>query len=288
MRITNQIISMNLQSGLRARLASLAKASAQASTGVRVNTVSDDPVDASQIMRLDSQSRDIEQYRRNGTFATTRLSTEDAAITSLRSLISKAKSLAQTTTSADPNDPARLAALDAAKALKDQMVSLGNTKVGDQYIFGGDASDVAPFQASGQYVGSWTAQTIDINSGVPLSVNHTGQPLFTSALSSVDNLIAQLTSGTPSQIAAAGSSLDSAAQTALGIQAETGSRMQDIQIAATQLAAQSTALLDRRDSLANVDQATAIVQMQQEQTALQRAYSVVGRVLQSSLTDYLK
>jgi flagellar hook-associated protein 3 FlgL len=279
---------MNLSSGLRGRLSAVARASVQATTGQRINTVSDDPVDASQIMRMESQVRDIDQYRRNGTFATTKLSTEDVAISSLRDAISKAKSLALSTTAADPNDPVRKAALSEAMALKDQMVALGNTRVGDQYIFGGDYSTAPPFQSNGTYVGNLASQRVEINSGVTIAVNHAGQPLFSDALNAIDNLITQLGSGTPDQISAATGSFDTAAQTALGIQAEVGSRLQDIQQAGTQLAAQGSSLLDRRDNLRNVDQATAIVQLQQEQSALERAYAVVGRVLQSNLTDYLK
>jgi flagellar hook-associated protein 3 FlgL len=288
MRITNLMIQMNLSTGLRGRLSAVARASVQATTGRRINTVSDDPVDASQIMRMDSQVRDIDQYRRNGTFATTKLSTEDVAISSLRDAISKAKTLALSTTAADPNDPIRRAALTEAYSLKDQIVALGNTRVGNQYIFGGDNSTTPPFQSNGVYVGNTNAQQVQINSGVSIATNHAGQPLFTDAIAAINELLTQLTSGTPEQINASMTSLETAAQTALGIQAEVGARLQDIQTAATQLVAQGSSLLDRRDALLNVDQATAIVQLQQEQSALERAYAVVGRVLQSNLTNYLK
>jgi flagellar hook-associated protein 3 FlgL len=287
MRITNLMIQKNLTTGLRGRLEAVARSTTRATTGQRINTVSDDPVDASQVMRMDSQVRDIEQFRRNGTFATTKLSTEDVAISSLRDAIAKARSLALSTTSADPNDPIRQAALSEARALKDQMVALGNTRVGDQYIFGGDYSTAPPFQSNGAYVGNLSPQQVEISSGVRVSVNHAGQPLFTDALTAIDNLITQLGAGTPDQISASATNLGDAADTALGIQAEVGSRLQDIQQAGTQLAAQSSSLLDRRDALRNVDQATAIVELQQEQSALERAYAVVGRLLQSSLTDYL-
>lgn len=288
MRITNLMIQMNLQNGLRGRMSAVARASVQATTGQRINTMSDDPVDASQIMRMSSQVHDIDQYRRNGTFATTKLSTEDAAISSLRDAIAKAKSLAMSTTAADPNDPIRQAALAEAWALKDQIIALGNTRVGNQYIFGGDNSTTPPCQSNGIWVGSANAQQVQINSGVSVTVNHTGQPLFTDALNGINDLLGQLTSGTPAQIAASANTLETANQTALGIQAEVGSRLQDVQTAGTQLAALSSSLLDRRDNLRNVDQATAIVQLQQEQSALERAYAVVGRVLQSTLTDYLR
>ena len=288
MRITNLMLTANLMSGLRGRMSSIARASIQVSTGRRIQTISDDPVDASQVMRMEAQARDIDQYRRNGTFATTKLSTEDVALTSLRKVIQQAKNLAVGVKSANPSDPDRLAALNTAKALKDQMVALGNSKVGDEYIFGGDQSTTPPFQANGTYVGDTTVRSIPVNSGVTVAVNHAGQPLFTDALAAIDNMITQLQSGTPSQISASTQNLNDADQTALASQTEVGSRLQSIKNVSEQLGAQSTALLDRRDAVLNVDPAQAIVNMQQEQLALERSYSVIGRVMQASLTDYLR
>jgi flagellar hook-associated protein 3 FlgL len=288
MRITNLMIQKNLMSGLRGRMTAIAKASSEATTGHRVNTVSDDPVDASQIMRMQAQINDIQQYTRNGTFATTKLSVEDTAISSLRDTLTKAKNLAMATTAANPSDPARVAALAEAQTLKEQLVSLGNTRVGDQYIFGGDNSTTPPFQSNGTYVGDTGTQQVEITSGVKVSLTHAGQPLFTDAIASINNLITQLQTGTPAQVGASVSNVESAMQTALQTQAEVGSRMQDVKNAGTQLAAQSSAILDRRDALMNVDPASAIVSLQQEQGALERAYAVIGRVMQASLTDYLK
>ncbi len=288
MRITNLMIQMNLASSLRQRLVGISKASTQAATGLRISTVSDDPVDATQIMRMQSQLSDVNQYKRNGTMATTKLSTEDVAISSLLDNLSSLRKLASSTTAADPNDPTRKAALDAANQLKSQIISLGNTRIGDQYIFGGDANTSPPFQADGTYIGSGNTQQVQINNGVTMSVNHAGTPLFTDALTAVNDLLNQLTNGTPASINQSVSLVETATQTAQGIQSEVGSRLKDIQMQSSQLAAQGSSLLDRRDALMTVDPATALISLQSQQTALTQAYAVVGRVLQSTLTDYLK
>ena len=93
MRITNLMIQKNLMSGLRTRMTAIAKASSEASTGHRINTLSDDPVDASQIMRMQAQIVGIQQFQRNGTYATTKLSVEDTAISSLSATLATAKKL---------------------------------------------------------------------------------------------------------------------------------------------------------------------------------------------------
>jgi flagellar hook-associated protein 3 FlgL len=239
-------------------------------------------------MRMQSQLSDITQYKRNGTMATTKLSTEDVAISSLLEDLCSIRKLATATTAADPNDPTRKAALDAAYQLKSQIISLGNTRIGDQYIFGGDANTSPPFQADGTYIGSGTTQQAQINNGVSITVNHVGQPLFTDALTAVNDLLNQLANGTPTSIGQSAALVETATQTAQGMQSEVGSRLKDIQMQSSQLASQGASLLDRRDALMTVDPATALISLQTQQTALTQAYAVVGRVLQSTLTDYLK
>ncbi|MFN8587734.1 MAG: flagellar hook-associated protein FlgL [Candidatus Eisenbacteria bacterium] len=282
------MLQKSLVSGLRGRMESIARAGAEASTGRRVRTVSDDPVDASQIMRMESQVRDIDQFRRNGTFATTKLSTEDVALSTLRDVMQRAKTLAMSTTSSDPTDPGRLAALASVRQLKEETVALGNTRVGNEYIFGGDRSTTAPFLADGTYVGDGNTRSVSINEGVSVSLNHSGQPLFTDAIASLDALIQQLQTGTSDQVSAAISDLESATQQVMQLQSETGARLKDISDTSAALAKQSAALLDRRDALRDVDPAESIIKAQTEQAALERAYAVVSRVLQSTLTDYLR
>lgn len=288
MRITNLTLQRNLSAGLRGRLAAIGKAASQVSSGHRIQTVSDDPIDASQIMRMNSQLSDIDQFRRNGTFATAKLSTEDVAFSSLKDTLQQAKQLAMSTTASDPNDPTRQAAVSAIRQMRDHVIALGNTRVGDEYIFAGDLSTTQPFNAAGQFVGNTNTRTIPINDGVSIALNHSGQPTFTDAIGALDNLITQLGSGTPDQIQQAVPALEAATQQTLKNQAETGSRLKDIQDTAAQLATSNAALLDRRDAVQNVDPAEAIITLQSEQSALERAYAVVGRVLSTTLTDYLK
>ncbi len=288
MRITNQMLQRSLTSGLRGRLQALERAAAEAATGRRVRSVSDDPIDASQVMRLEAQARDIEQYRRNGTFATTRLSAEDIALSSVLKSLRDAKDLAATTTSSDPSDPGRVAALAAVRQLKTQLVALGNTRVGNEYLFGGAQSTTPPFQADGTYVGDDTLRQVQIGDGVGLALNHEGGALFGGAMAAIDDLMTALQTGTPDDISATARDLESATQTIMRAQAETGSRLSEIEDSGVRLAKLQSHLLERRDTLVSVDPAEAIVRLQQEQAALERAYATIGRVMQATLTEYLR
>ncbi len=288
MRITNQMIQRSLTSGLRGRLQALERAASEAATGRRVRSISDDPIDASQMMRLEAQARDIEQYRRNGTFATTRLSAEDISLSSVLAALREAKNLAATTTGNDPTDPQRLAALSAVQQLKAQLVSLGNTRVGNEYLFGGAQTTTPPFRADGTYVGDSASRSVTVGDGVGVTVNHEGGALFGGAMAAMDDLITALQSGTQADIRTVSVDLESSTQTVMRAQAETGSRLKEIQDGGLRLARIQSFLLERRDALVSVDPAEAIVRLQQEQAALERAYATIGRVMQATLTEYLR
>ena len=137
-------------------------------------------------------------------------------------------------------------------------------------------------------MGDANTRELAINDGVTVALNHSGQPLFTDAIAAIDNLIQQLQTGTPDQVSASIGDLEDATQQVMQLQSETGARLKEIADTSSALAKQSAALLDRRDTLRDVDPAEAIIKAQAEQAALERAYAVVSRVLQSTLNDYLR
>jgi flagellar hook-associated protein 3 FlgL len=287
MRITNQTMMTQLRSGLRGRLDALARAERAAITGRRLRAVSDDPIDATLVMRLEAQVRDFDQYRRNGSFATTRLSAEDAAISSARDVLTRARQLAMSVQSDDPAEPQRQSALAAARQIRDELLSLSNTKMGGEYIFAGARGDAPAFAPDGTYQGDAVVRQIEIQANVFIAAGHAGEPAFGDALRAVDQLITELQTGTQASVQGTLAGLDGAMTGMLTAQAQTGVWLKEARDVGIQLAQQSAALLDRRDALRDVDPAEAVLELQGQQTALERAYAVVGRVLQASLVNYL-
>jgi len=64
--------------------------------------------------------------------------------------------------------------------------------------------------------------------------------------------------------------------------------MQSIDSTQASLAARANATLDLRDATNSIDPSQALVEVQTAQTALERAYAVVNRVLQTNILDFLK
>ena len=288
MRISTQMLQQGALRGLGNTLALLARAQEEAVTGRRVRTVSDDPIDASQIMRMAAHLRDIEQYRRNSAVAGTRLSTEDVVLTTARDLLARARNLALSGATQSPGDPLRQAAITEIRQIREQLISLGNTRVGNEYIFGGTSTAEPPFRADGTYVGDDTVRQAEIDDHVMLDTNHTGGTLFGGALQALEGVLGELQSGTQDSILRRLGDLSTAEQQALSAQTEVGSRLREIEMTGGHLARRAANFSDRCEALRDVDPTEASVKVIAAQTALERAYAVVGRVLSTNILDYLK
>ena len=287
MRISSRMFQDSALRSIQNNQQTLARLQDQATSGRRVRTVSDDPAAAAQIMRAESEVRDLEQFRRNGTEASTRMGTEDAALTSARDLLKQAAGLAVGVAGLDPASPERQAMVSTIEQLRKQMVAFGNTRMGNEYIFGGASTTAPPFQADGTYVGDQGIHQIEIDRGVFVPTNHPGDGVFSDALQGLADLEQQLQTGTQAGINAAVGGLQSARDQMVLAQTETGTRLQQVTATASSLATRSANLLDQRDGLRDVDPAEASVKVIAAQSALERAYAAIGKVMSTNLLDYL-
>ncbi|HKB77996.1 MAG TPA: flagellar hook-associated protein FlgL [Myxococcales bacterium] len=289
MRISTQWLFRGAIRDMEGSLQRAAEAQEIASSGRRVRSVADDPSVAGRILRMDNQLRDADQFRRNGVLATTRLEVEDQVITTVRKLVSQARDLALTNSTRDPSDPLRAAAAVQVAQLRDQIMGLANTRVGNAYIFAGGESTSPAFQAGGTYAGNSLAIEVELDDGVKLSVNHTGDQIFSGLLDALGQLSAGLVGGSASgPLMAISDTIGTADQKLLVAQTEVGSRMLEVKNVGEDLARRSANLLDQRSTLRDADPTEAMVQLNAAQTALERAYAAVGKILSVSLVDYLR
>ena len=286
MRISDRMMQMNTMAGLRANLARLAEAQRHATSGKRIERTSDDPVDAAQAMRMDGQLSGIDQFKRNAVSATTRMSTETVVLKAARDLLDRARKLAAGVSSDDPNDPTRQAALREVGFIKQQLVSLANTSVGDERLFGGGDTQ-APFQANGVYGGGDTIHEVQIDENVTIPTSHTGH-VFDSAFASIVNLETALTSGPATGVAGAVQPLASAGQDLLATETETGARQRQVNDTVSQLGSRQQLLLDRMQAIVDADPAESMLKVQAATQALERAYAITQKTMSINLTDYLR
>lgn len=287
MRISTQMVQQGALRAIRSRLSTLVRAQQEVSTGRKVNTISDAPTDAAQIMRLDGHVRDIEQFRRTGTTTSTRLAAEDVVLTSVRDLITRARSLASNAATQSPDDPVRIAAVAEIEQIQAQLVSLANTRVGNDYLFSGSTAQ-APFYEDGSYLGDKVIRQAQIDAGVLVDVNRPGDEVLSTALQGVHQLSVELQTGTQASIQSTLAALKIADQEVLVRQAEVGATLRQIDETGTILARRASSFLEQRDGMLLADPAESALKVVSAQGAMERSYAAIGRLLQTSLIDFLR
>lgn len=279
---------MSALRGLRRNQQDLASAQRRIATGRRIETLSDDPAGSVDSMRLSSQLADIDQFVRNGQIAGTRLATEEAALAAIEKILTEARRIANEASSLDSSDPGRQAAATTLAELRRQVISIANTKIGNEYLFGGTRTDRPPFDEAGTYQGSGEPRRIEINDGELVETDIPGDQIFSVMIDALGGLVTAVESGDSGSITRAAGGLDPAAVNLGQAQVQIGLRQRQVEEVGQRLAAQSGRLVERRETLVNADPIESTVNMVAAQNALERAYAAVSRVIETSILPYLK
>jgi flagellar hook-associated protein 3 FlgL len=161
----------------------------EASTGSRINRVSDDPSDAYRVLTLQNEGSTLKNYSDKLADMCNTLDTSSSTIQSIVSTINTAKVDITQVTSGVYTQTARDNTATAINDLLGQLVQLANTKYDGQYLFGGDDTGSKPFAAeydsSGNvtsitYQGSQQSRTVEVAPGVSASAYINGEDLFSS------------------------------------------------------------------------------------------------------------
>jgi flagellar hook-associated protein 3 FlgL len=241
-------------------------------------------------MTADRGLRGIDQYRRNSTAARTRTDAEEATLSQVTDLLTRAKELTLQEGSATGTADTRVAAKAEVDRIIEQVVQLGNTQVGNEFIFAGDMVHTSPFDAAGAYQGDDGVRKAEVGQGYLITTNHTGRELMVNSgvLSSLQALSTQLGAGTPATIGVLAFNIDSAFTNVQTLMATNGARVRQIESAMQNSDALETNLSVRRADLSDVNIEAATTQFVGMQNTLQAALLSASRVLNTTLTDYLR
>ena len=159
------------------------RAERQISSGLRVESASDDPGQVIEILRLKSRLANNSQLQTNLTRVGSQVNTAESALRQAVSIMERARVLvAENASTGAPNRPTM--AMEA-RQLHDQLVALVSTAAQGEYVFNGDGAEAAP------YVSDWTQ---------PSGVRFTGTSATNSALVANENGTTFTVSKTASQL----------------------------------------------------------------------------------------
>ena len=177
----------------------------QLATGSRVNSPSDDPAGAAQLVQIGAQNSQVDSFQRSISSVNGLLSTGDSTLSSVVTALNRAISLGVQGANGTLSDADRTDVATELTGIQSQLITLANTTFQGQYLFAGTAN-VQPFvadstSASGvTYKGNTAVNSVSIGAGYSLQVNQAGTAIFSGAggdvFQSIQDLITSLNTNT--------------------------------------------------------------------------------------------
>ena len=285
----------------------LAKSQAQLAQGKQVINASDAPNQSSTIQRLQSLLSRQESYQSSLNTVRTRLQGEEIVLQSVGDLIVRAKEVALQGANDTLNAGNREALAKEMQALRDQMLSLANTKDSNgNYLFAGSRVKQPAFSetANGSpvYLGDQTHMNVRVGEQRSIAVNRTGTDAFVPVaridkggtsvgvgfFKVMDDLIAGLKEVNGDNIRRGVGELDTLQTGVSEAQAQVGTNLNVVDQQNSVIEDTTLNLKTTLSSIEDLDFATAITKMNQQMISLEAAQSSFAKISQLSLFNYIK
>ena len=317
MRITNNIMSNNYLRALNSSLERQSKIQEQLTDGKAIHRPSDDPIKTVRSLRFNTNLAINEQYTQNVNDSLSWMETTDKAMSDFSSIMIRIKELA---VSADNTKPTE--ALHAIGAEMDQLinqaVTIGNTKIGDRYVFAGQADKTMPFERKVitdppnpdkdvvVYYGDQNKISMLIKPGTTNpaedGININGAeafgPITTVAGEKTLDIFSQLIAikeklqqplPDTDYITSTGlSDIDAAHSSQLKMHTQLGARMSTYEMAKNMLQNNNTTITKDVSLNEDLDIAAAIIEQKTSENVYKAALSVGAKIMPLSLVDFLR
>ncbi len=309
MRITENMMAQAYLDGLNRNMEQIAEYQEQLSTNKRINRPSDDPVGVINSLTVRSNLSRLSQYSRNIDDASSWLTQSETALTDLNSSLVSVYELALQAGGGSMSKTDKLAIATEVKQIRDYMIELGNTRVGDKYVFGGFNTKTAPFTQAG---GSVLYQGVDLSlaspaqvaafqnqetafdtgKGTRIKVSLTGVDLTGAGddnfFKTIDDMIQALEAdSTSDDLADFAEKMLQAQERVLSTLADVGGRQNRLERLSERYAVDQFNYESLQSSIEDIDTAEIITRMKLAETVYESALSIGSRVIMPNLTQFL-
>jgi len=167
-------------------------------SGKRVNSPADDPLAMTRILDHRASLASMDQYAENIDQGISWLRITESSLYEGNKLLARTKELVLSQVSATATDETRQATAEEVDEIFAHMIQLGNTRLGDRYIFSGFKTDTAPFLSPSDYTyrGDTGAIQTEIARNRKAAINLNGAEVFTGGpvniFGTLDNVVTHL------------------------------------------------------------------------------------------------
>ena len=285
----------------------LTQSQAQLAQGKQILNASDAPNQAATIQRLKSILNKQDSYKSSLDTIKSRLQGEDTTLQSASDLLVRAKEVAVQGANDTLSAADRKALGTEMQAIRDQLLSLANTKDSNgNYLFSGSRVKQPAFvetaNGSPVYMGDQTRMNVRVGDQRSIPVNRTGTDAFVPVsrtdtdgkvtgvgfFQSLDNLISGLNSSKGIDIRRGVGELDTLQQGISLARAQIGTNLNVVDQQTSVLDDTTLNLKSTLSSIEDLDYASAITKMNQQMMSLEAAQSSFAKVSQLNLFNFIK
>ncbi|ACM22786.1 flagellar hook-associated protein FlgL [Thermotoga neapolitana] len=137
MRVTNKMISDRVLFNIQTSLKRIAKLHDQLSSGYRVRYPSDDAVVAKRASDIMTRRRELKQFQRNIDHVQTYVNAYDSALQTVSAISQRLRELLVRAANGTLSKAEREAIAEEIDRIRDNLVEIANTRIGNEYIFSG-------------------------------------------------------------------------------------------------------------------------------------------------------
>lgn len=298
MRITNNTLSENIVRQIQQLGTQQAKLQTQVASGQRIFNPEDDATAVGRVLNLESEQRQIGQYMRNADRALELSQASFSGLQQIKKVSDRAAEIGTLGAGALNADASRAYASEVDQLIE-QTLQLTNTKFRNDYLFAGTIVDTPPFVATRDATGKVTAVTYagnDDRASIQLSENASITPgtsgdtnlglrdFLTHLVALRDALNANNGAG----VTATQASLVAAEDELVTALAEHGGVQTRIEANRAQQQQRADNLESLVSTETDADLPSAIVRLNQTQTAYQAALQSAANIMRISLLDYIR
>lgn len=299
MRVNPFYVS-NLAESLNTSLANEQRLTAELSSGVRVNSLSDDPMAAGENVRLLDQIQRDDSFTQTSSLVQGQLQVADSALGSVVTQLTNAIQLATSGNNGTKNASDLQAISEQLAGIRDEVVSLANTSYQGRYIFAGSRTGTAPFSISSTstpatvaYSGDQQVNFLQTPNGQNIQLNVPGDQIFSSSgatgvLGVLNQLVADFAAAGSTPTAQADTTnLTAALQYVSQQRVVLDNSITRLSAASDAVNTEKTQLLASQTSLMQADVAGLATQLSMAKTQQAALESVIAQLGSGSLFDKL-
>lgn len=294
MRVTNLMMTNNLNNNLNRNMRRLDQIQTWMSTTKRINRPSDDPSGVVNTLRYTSYITESEEYLNKISEGRNFMNSTDDALANVTDILHRTHELTIEGINGTSSVAAREAIAAEIRQLQEQIGVIANTTFGTKHIFAGTNVTEAPLQ-SGAWTGNDEHMNLEIGVGTTVPINSTiGEVFFNDDLGNpgiyqlLDRVATDLEAGDEVQMNQDLTLIQDKLDAVVKERATIGAKVNRLDLQESRLESTGLNYEELLSKNQDADMAEVIMQLKMQENVYRASLAAGARIIMPSLVDFLR